>query len=99
TARIVRRLIRSLDAAVLCSTSCTGTRAGQRPALDRSHAMPMPNLSLLARYAPRLWWWIRAMRLIGGTGMHRINHEASIHHAKRRIPADKRYGGVMAVTS
>jgi hypothetical protein len=28
-------------------------------------------------------WLIRAMRLIGGTPVHQINHEARIHHAKR----------------
>jgi hypothetical protein len=27
-----------------------------------------------------LLWWIRVLRLIGGTGMHPINHEARINH-------------------
>ena len=67
--------------------------------ITRPGRIPCPSNPLFEGNVCRLAWWIRAMRLIGGTGMHRINHEASIHHAKRRIPADKRYGGVMAVTS
>ena len=69
------------------------------PSLDAAMPMLMPNLSVLARYALRLWWWIWAMRLIRGTGMHRINHEAPIHHAKRRIPFGRAVRGVMAVMS
>jgi hypothetical protein len=38
------------------------------------------------------------MRLIRGTGMHQINHEAPIHHAKRRFPPYTRSGAVMAGT-
>jgi len=28
----------------------------------------------------RLSWWIRVMRLIRGSIVHRINHEAQINH-------------------
>ena len=32
-----------------------------------------------------LAWWIRAWRLIGGSIVHRINHEAPINHAKPEL--------------
>ena len=81
TARIVRRLIRSFDAAGVIGVFCVWRRTPLEtpPAPDRTHA-PFVPFNPMCR---KLWWWIRAMRLIQGTGMHQINHEAPIHHAKR----------------
>ena len=31
-----------------------------------------------------IWWWIRAWRPIGGSGMHRIDRVARIHRDNRR---------------
>src|SRR5690242_16481954 len=50
----------------------------------------MSYLSLFVRYEHGLSWSIRAMRLIRGTVDPPINHEARIHHARRRVPPDRR---------
>ena len=39
------------------------------------------QMSVLYGYARKITWLIGATRWIRGTGVHRINHVARIHHA------------------
>src|SRR5579864_4296024 len=48
-----------------------------------SRRRPAPSAPTSTRVT--IEWWIRALGLIWGTGMHRIHHEARIHHRKLQI--------------
>jgi hypothetical protein len=69
---------------------CRGSRDGQgaaRRCPGQSRRGPRfpcdgaaPAVPVVRRPGGRLWW-IRALRWIGGIPVHRIRHEARIHHA------------------
>jgi hypothetical protein len=61
-----------------CSSPAPGGAAHHPPRAASS----VPLIPFI-RYVCGLAWWFRAMRLIRGTGMHQINHEAPINHISR----------------
>jgi hypothetical protein len=70
-----------VSAGLTSATRVAGITGATRVYLHRAHPSACAQAS--AEKVLRLAWRIRVMRLIGGTPVPRINHEALINHGNR----------------
>ena len=70
-----------MSAGITSATRVAGITGATRVYLYLAY--PSVCAQALAEKVLRLAWWIRVMRLIRGTPVPRINHEAQINHVNR----------------